>query len=230
MRQLRTMPTLLVALSGECRGNDHTSRGGNARDATAGSARGYYYDGGHYDCRHGNRFATSRRGMGAAAAASFRYGGWCRNRRRREVDCLICILQSERRTRSVTPDTVGAVSCVPVWLNTHSIWSQPRQAAGCNSAIGALAESSPHLLLPGRSIPALVFVHGHHALDTGSALSRGRIRSSEERHMCPACIASTAVMVAGAGSAGGILAVCIGKFTRLFRASRLGLFPKATEK
>jgi hypothetical protein len=48
--------------------------------------------------------------------------------------------------------------------------------------------------------------------------------------MCPACIASTAVMVAGAGSAGGILAVCIGKFRRLFRASRLGLFRKATEK
>ena len=28
--------------------------------------------------------------------------------------------------------------------------------------------------------------------------------------MCPVCIASTAVIVAGAGSAGGILAVCIG--------------------
>ena len=32
--------------------------------------------------------------------------------------------------------------------------------------------------------------------------------------MCPACIASTAVMVAGAGSTGGILAVCVGKFRR----------------
>jgi len=30
--------------------------------------------------------------------------------------------------------------------------------------------------------------------------------------MCPACIASTTVMVAGVGSTGGILAVCIGKF------------------
>jgi hypothetical protein len=48
--------------------------------------------------------------------------------------------------------------------------------------------------------------------------------------MCPVCIASTAVMVVGAGSTGGILAVCIGKFTRLFRASRRGLFQKATEK
>jgi len=37
--------------------------------------------------------------------------------------------------------------------------------------------------------------------------------------MCPACIASTAVMVAGAGSTGGILAVCFGKFRKFFRAS-----------
>ncbi len=35
--------------------------------------------------------------------------------------------------------------------------------------------------------------------------------------MCPVCIASTAVMVAGAGSTGGILAVCIGKFREYFR-------------
>jgi hypothetical protein len=35
--------------------------------------------------------------------------------------------------------------------------------------------------------------------------------------MCPACIASTAVMVAGVGSTGGILAVCIGKFRKLIR-------------
>lgn len=48
--------------------------------------------------------------------------------------------------------------------------------------------------------------------------------------MCPTCIASTAVMVAGAGSTGGILAVCIGKFRnkfrKFFRVSRLGLFQK----
>ena len=44
--------------------------------------------------------------------------------------------------------------------------------------------------------------------------------------MCPACIASTAVMVAGAGSTGGILAVCIGKFGKFFRANRLSLFQK----
>jgi len=48
--------------------------------------------------------------------------------------------------------------------------------------------------------------------------------------MCPACIASTAVMVAGAGSTGGILAVCIGRFRRLFEENRLGLFQKAKEK
>jgi hypothetical protein len=45
--------------------------------------------------------------------------------------------------------------------------------------------------------------------------------------MCPACIANTAVMVAaGAGSTGGILAVCIGKFRKFFRANHLSLFRK----
>lgn len=48
--------------------------------------------------------------------------------------------------------------------------------------------------------------------------------------MCPACISSTAVMVAGAGSAGGILAVYIGKFRKVLRASGLFLFPKTKEK
>jgi hypothetical protein len=43
--------------------------------------------------------------------------------------------------------------------------------------------------------------------------------------MCPACIASAAVMAAGAGSTGGILAVCIGKFRKF-----LGLFQKIKEK
>jgi hypothetical protein len=44
--------------------------------------------------------------------------------------------------------------------------------------------------------------------------------------ICPVCIASTAAMVAGAGSSGGVLAVCIGKFTKFFRANRFGLFQK----
>jgi hypothetical protein len=48
--------------------------------------------------------------------------------------------------------------------------------------------------------------------------------------MCPACIASTAMMVAGAGSAGGILAVCIAKFRRFFKPSRFDLFPKTKEQ
>ena len=47
--------------------------------------------------------------------------------------------------------------------------------------------------------------------------------------MCPACTASTAVMVAGAGSMGGILAVYIGKFRKFFTASNLGLFQKIKE-
>ena len=48
--------------------------------------------------------------------------------------------------------------------------------------------------------------------------------------MCPVCIASTAMMVAGAGSTGGILAVCIGRFRRFFKASGLSLFQKGKEK
>jgi hypothetical protein len=45
--------------------------------------------------------------------------------------------------------------------------------------------------------------------------------------MCPACIENTVVMVAGAASTGGILAVYIGRFRKLFRASVLNLFQKA---
>jgi len=41
----------------------------------------------------------------------------------------------------------------------------------------------------------------------------------EGGNMCPACIASTAVMVAGAGFTGGILAMFIGKFRKFFRAN-----------
>lgn len=48
--------------------------------------------------------------------------------------------------------------------------------------------------------------------------------------MCPACIANTAVMVAGAGSTGGILAVCIGWFRNFFSANGLGLFQETREK
>jgi hypothetical protein len=48
--------------------------------------------------------------------------------------------------------------------------------------------------------------------------------------MCPACIASTTIMVAAVGSTGGILAVCIGKFRRFFTASSVGLFHKTKER
>ena len=47
--------------------------------------------------------------------------------------------------------------------------------------------------------------------------------------MCPVCIANTAVMVAGAGSAGGILAACIGKFRNLFRTNHSDPFQKPKE-
>jgi hypothetical protein len=56
--------------------------------------------------------------------------------------------------------------------------------------------------------------------------------------MCPVCIANAAVIAAGAGSTGGILAVCIGQFKKLsrklsgqfFKASGLNLFQKIKEK
>jgi hypothetical protein len=48
--------------------------------------------------------------------------------------------------------------------------------------------------------------------------------------MCPVCVANTAVMVAGAGSTGGILALCIGRFRKFFTVNHFGLFQKAKEK
>jgi hypothetical protein len=48
--------------------------------------------------------------------------------------------------------------------------------------------------------------------------------------MCPVCIANAAVMAAGAGSTGGILAVCIAKFRKIFRSNGLGLLHKIKEK
>jgi hypothetical protein len=48
--------------------------------------------------------------------------------------------------------------------------------------------------------------------------------------MCPACIASAAVMVAGAGSTGRILAVCIAKFRKVFKATGRSPFQKTKEK
>jgi hypothetical protein len=38
--------------------------------------------------------------------------------------------------------------------------------------------------------------------------------------MCPACIANTAAIVAGAGSSGGILALCIGRVAKYFSITR----------
>ena len=48
--------------------------------------------------------------------------------------------------------------------------------------------------------------------------------------MCPACIASAAVLAAGAGSTGGVLAVFIAKFRKFFGASSLGLVQTKKEK
>ena len=48
--------------------------------------------------------------------------------------------------------------------------------------------------------------------------------------MCPACIGNAAIVIAGAASSGGIVAVCIGKFRKLFGASGLSLFHKTKEE
>jgi hypothetical protein len=48
--------------------------------------------------------------------------------------------------------------------------------------------------------------------------------------MCPACIASAAAVIAGTGSTGGILALCIGRLRRFFRANPLSLFQKTKEQ
>jgi hypothetical protein len=48
--------------------------------------------------------------------------------------------------------------------------------------------------------------------------------------MCPVCIASAAVMAAGAGSTGGILAVYLGKFRKFLAVSSLGRFLKIKQK
>jgi len=53
---------------------------------------------------------------------------------------------------------------------------------------------------------------------------------NREGDMCPVCVANTAVMVAGAGFSGGILAVCIAKVRKFFRARGLGLFQRTKEK
>jgi hypothetical protein len=48
--------------------------------------------------------------------------------------------------------------------------------------------------------------------------------------MCPACIESAAVMAAGVGSAGGIVAMCIAKFRKRFNTSGTGQLKKMQEK
>jgi hypothetical protein len=48
--------------------------------------------------------------------------------------------------------------------------------------------------------------------------------------MCPVCVANAAAMVAGAGSTGGVLAVCVGKFKKFFTVNRPGQFQKTKEK
>jgi hypothetical protein len=56
-----------------------------------------------------------------------------------------------------------------------------------------------------------------------------RIRN-KEGDMCPICIANAAALVAGAGSTGGILAVCIGKVRKFFGANRFDPHQKTEER
>jgi hypothetical protein len=56
------------------------------------------------------------------------------------------------------------------------------------------------------------------------------ITRNEEGPMCPVCIANAAAMVAGAGSTGGVLAVCIGKLKKFVGSIHLGLDQKARAK
>jgi hypothetical protein len=39
--------------------------------------------------------------------------------------------------------------------------------------------------------------------------------------MCPVCIENAAVMIAAAGSSGGILAACVGKLRNVLRLNRI---------
>jgi hypothetical protein len=50
--------------------------------------------------------------MGAAATASFRHRGGCGDRRGRKVDCLICFLQDQRRTRPVKHATAATLQAL----------------------------------------------------------------------------------------------------------------------
>jgi hypothetical protein len=63
----------------------------------------------------------------------------------------------------------------------------------------------------------------------GHPTEKKRTRN-EEASMCPVCIVNTAAMVAGAGSTGGVLAVCIGKLRSLFRENHFGQSQKTKEK
>ena len=48
--------------------------------------------------------------------------------------------------------------------------------------------------------------------------------------MCPVCIISATAMAAGAGSTGGIVAVCMGKIRKGFNSKGPSLFQKIKEK
>jgi hypothetical protein len=65
----------------------------------------------------------------------------------------------------------------------------------------------------------------------GFCITRRRKRiEAKGGTMCPACLANSAAIVAGAGSTAGLLLVGIGKLRRILNASGLGLFHKGKGK
>jgi hypothetical protein len=63
------------------------------------------------------------------------------------------------------------------------------------------------------------------------SLAHGNHPNPEKKaDMCPTCIANAAAIVAGAGSTGGVLAVCIGELNKFFAAASPGAFQKKKER
>jgi hypothetical protein len=87
-------------------------------------------------------------------------------------------------------------------------------------------EIPPHLSLSACSIPVALFVHGYRAVGH----RENETNAVKEGYMCPVCIASTAAVVAGVGSTGGILAESIGRFKNFFRTNRTDQIQKTEEK
>src|SRR5439155_1175468 len=113
-----------------------------------------------------------------------------------------------------------AVNFLGMFKVTRAFLPLLRQSKGAIVNNLSLVALAPLPVIPGYSISKAA----------ASNIRLPGLKSSEEQNMWPACITSTTMMVAGVGSTGGILAVCIGKFRKFFRASGLILFEKTFQK